>query len=446
MAQVENPRHRHHKNKMTRNRIRAIGLLAIWLLLAAGAFAQPKRKPNVIFILSDDMGVADIGSYGVKDIRTPHLDRLAREGVRLTECYSNGPVCTPTRAAFVTGRYQQRVNKAMEWAVLPDQRNDTLPLSETTIARMLKDDGYATALIGKWHLGYPIETGPNAHGFDEYFGIIGGNADMVSHENINGENVLYENRKQTQSPGYLTDQLSDRAAAWIEKQKAQPFFLYLAYNAVHWPFQAPDSKVRNRATWFDGDRKEYARMLEAMDAGIGRVLATLDRLGLTKDTLVIFTNDNGGERLSSNEPFFHHKGTLWEGGIRVPGILRWPGTIPASRASSQVTITMDFTATILAATGTKPARPLDGIDLLPILQGKAPVRERTLFWRIVTRPDRQMKAVRQGNWKYVRDGDIDLLFDLAHDPRERHELGYQHQARVKEMQRLLNEWEAEFPK
>jgi arylsulfatase A len=419
-------------------------LLLLSLSCSALALAQSARKPNIIFILSDDMGYADIGSYGARDIRTPHLDRLAREGVKLTQCYSNGPVCTPTRAGFVTGRYQQRVNKAMEWAVLPDQRNDTLPLSETTIARMLKDERYATALIGKWHLGYPIETGPNAHGFDEYFGIIGGNADMYSHENINGENVLYENRKQTKSPGYLTEQLSDRAAKWIEQQKAQPFFLYLAYNAVHWPFQAPGSPVRNRQTWYDGDRHEYGRMLEAMDAGIGKVLATLDRLGLAKDTLVIFTNDNGGERLSSNEPFFHHKATLWEGGIRVPGIVRWLGHLPAGKVSSQVAITMDFTATILAATGTKPTRPLDGINLLPILQGKQPLQERTLFWRIITRPERQMKAVRQGNWKYVRDGDVDLLFDLQRDPGERYDLGFQQQARIKEMQRLLAEWESQF--
>jgi arylsulfatase A-like enzyme len=421
-------------------------LLLTLLLLTAFAKAQPLRKPNVIFILSDDMGYADIGSYGVKDIRTPHLDRLAREGVRLPQCYSNGPVCTPTRAAFVTGRYQQRINKAMEWAVLPDQRNDTLPLGETTIARMLKDDGYATALIGKWHLGYPLSHGPLAHGFDEYFGIIGGNADMYSHENFNGENVLYEGTQQTKRPGYLTEQLSDRAAKFVEQNKAKPFFLYLAYNAVHWPFQAPGSRVRNRDTWYDGDRAEYGRMLEAMDSGIGKVLATLDRLGLAKDTLVIFTNDNGGERLSSNEPFFHHKATLWEGGIRVPGLLRWPGHLPANKVSQQVTITMDFTATILAATGTKPARALDGINLLPVLQGKQPVQERTLFWRIITRPDRQMKAVRQGDWKYVRDGDIDVLFHLPSDWRERRDLSYRQQARVKAMQRLLAEWESQFPK
>ncbi len=423
-----------------------ISLLLLTALCSTVTLAQAARKPNIIFILSDDMGYADIGSYGAKDIRTPHLDRLAREGVRLTHCYSNGPVCTPTRAAFVTGRYQQRVNKAMEWAVLPDQRNDTLPLSETTIARMLKDDGYATALIGKWHLGYPLETGPKAHGFDQYFGIIGGNADMYSHENINGENVLYEGSKQTKSPGYLTAQLSDRAAQFIEQQKAKPFFLYLAYNAVHWPFQAPGSPVRNRQTWYDGTRQDYAKMLEAMDTGIGKVLATLDQLGLAKDTLVIFTNDNGGERLSSNEPFFHHKATLWEGGIRVPGILRWPGQLPAKKVSDQAAITMDFTATILAATGTKPARTLDGINLLPILQGRTPEQERTLFWRIITRPDRQMKAVRQGPWKYVRDGEIDQLFDLQRDPRERRDLSYQQQQRVRDMQRLLDEWEKQFPR
>ena len=426
--------------------LRVLALLSLVLLQAAVALAQPARKPNVIFILSDDMGYADIGSYGAKDIRTPHLDRLARDGVRLTDAYSNGPVCTPTRAAFVTGRYQQRVSKAMEWAVLPEQRDDTLPLTETTIARMLKDDGYATALFGKWHLGYPLENGPLAHGFDEYFGIIGGNADMYSHENINGENVLYEGSARTKSPGYLTEQLSNRAAEFIQRQKDRPFFLYLAYNAVHWPFQASGSTVRSRQTWYDGTRQEYARMLEAMDQGIGTVLAKLDQLGLAKDTLVIFTNDNGGERLSSNEPFFHHKATLWEGGIRVPGILRWPGHLPASNVSAQVAITMDFSATILAATSTKPARALDGINLLPILSGRAPQQERTLFWRIVTRPDRQMKAVRQGNWKYVRDGEIDMLFDLKADPGERHDLSYQQPSRVRSMQRALDEWERQFPR
>jgi arylsulfatase A-like enzyme len=217
---------------------------------------------------------------------------------------------------------------------------------------------------------------------------------------------------------------------------------------VHWPFQKPGNpkEVRNRQTWFDGTRRDYARMLEAMDAGIGKVLDTLDRLGLAKDTLVIFTNDNGGERLSSNEPFFHHKATLWEGGIRVPGILRWPGHLPARKVSDQAAITMDFTATILAATGTKPARELDGLNLLPILQGSSPPQERTLFWRIVTRPDRQMKAVRRGNWKYVRDGDVELLFDLQRDPRERHDLGYQHPGRVREMQQLLAAWENQFPR
>jgi arylsulfatase A len=423
--------------------------LSAFLLLAgaAGVFAQTARKPNIIFILSDDMGYADIGSYGAKDIRTPHLDRLAREGVRLTNCYSNGPVCTPTRAAFVTGRYQQRINKALEWALVPAQRDESLPLSETTIARMLKGDGYATALIGKWHLGNNIEAGPLAHGFDHYFGIIGGNADMYSHENINSENVLYEDREKVKREGYLTEQLSDRAASWIEQQNARPFFLYLAYNAVHWPFQRPGrpEEVRNRETWFNGTRQDYAGMLEAMDAGIGKVLGTLDRLGLAKDTLVIFTNDNGGERLSSNEPFFHHKATLWEGGIRVPGILRWPGHLPARKVSDQTAITMDFTATILAATGTKPARELDGLNLLPILQGSAPQTDRTLFWRIITRPDRRMKAVRKGNWKYVRDGEIDLLFDLQRDPREREDDGYKQPQRVREMQQLLAAWEAQFP-
>ncbi len=409
--------------------------------------AEPMRLPNVVLILVDDMGWADLGCYGSKDIRTPHVDRLADQGVRLTHFYSNGPVCTPTRAALMTGRWQQRVG--LEWAIYPGQKEPGLPTAETSLARMLKDAGYRTALHGKWHLGYRKEFGPNAHGFDEFSGLLSGNVDHYSHKERTGELDWYEDTKPVEVKGYSTGIITDRAVAFINRHAKEPFFLYVAYNAVHWPFQPPGKPgdVRQPSTWFAGTRKDYVAMVEAVDAGVGKILAALQKQGVGEDTLVIFTNDNGGERLSDNGPFFHRKATLWEGGIRVPCVLRWPGKLPAGKVSEQAGITMDLTATVLAACGVAPPkdRTLDGIDLLPILAGKAEPKERTLFWRI-DRADRKQKAVRQGTWKHVRDGSIDLLFDLAHDPGERRDVSREHPEKLAELQKQLAAWEAEMAK
>ncbi len=414
--------------------------------LAARLVAQQRSsRPNLIFILSDDMGYADIEPYGAKDIKTPHLNRLAREGVRFTHCYSNGPVCTPTRAAFMTGRYQQRTG--LEWALVPADKNRGLPPSQTGIARMLKDGGYRTALAGKWHLGMEEEFAPNKHGFDEFFGLKSGNVDMYSHKYRLGFDDLWENEELIRRDGYLTELLGQRSARFIDENANRPFFLYLAFNAVHWPFQAPGrpQDVRTVETWWDGTRaNDYSPMTEAMDAAIGQVLAALDRHGLAGNTLVVFTNDNGGERLSDNRPLFHQKATLWEGGIRVPAIVRWPdGRIPGGRETGQVCATMDFTASFLSAAGVKPVRPLDGIDLLPVLRGERPVAERTLCWRI-NRDDRKQQAVRHGRWKYVKDGAIELLYDVERDPGERIELGHRNPAQLAAMRRLYAEWEAEI--
>lgn len=423
-------------------RLVTIALAALVCLAAASqAHAQLARKPNVVLILVDDMGYGDIGSYGVTDIRTPHLDRLAREGVRFTDFYSNGAVCTPTRAALMTGRYQQRV--ALEWAILLTEREPGLPSTEPTLPRLLKEHGYRTGMSGKWHLGFRPEFGPNAHGFDDYFGLLSGNVDMYSHKYRTGIPDLWENDRPVERTGYLTDLLTDHAVGFIEESADAPFFLYVAYNAVHWPFQVPGrpDDVRTEATWYDGTRAEYARMLEGMDAGVGRILAALDRLKLADDTLVIFTNDNGGERLSRNAPFFHHKATLWEGGIRVPCLMRWPGKVPAGTVSRQAAVTFDLTSTILAATGTPPSskRPPDGINLLPLVTSRTTV-ERPLFWRI-DRPDRRQRAARVGRWKYIRDGGIDLLFDLDADPGEREDLGYREPAHVADLRARLARWE-----
>ena len=422
--------------------------LLLVLLLAGSAFAQTARKPNVVFILVDDMGYADLSSVGSKDIRTPHIDRLAKEGVKLTQMYSNGPVCTPTRAAFITGRYQQRTG--LEWAINSNEKDTGLPVEEGSLARMLKNNGYATALMGKWHLGSQPEFLPSRHGFDEFFGNIGGNADMYSHQNILGDNVLFEGDKTTKASGYLTEHLAQRSVDFINKMgrnKDQPFFLYLAFNAVHWPFQRPNrpDMVRNRETWYDGTRADYIEMMQSVDKAVGQVLNTLDQLGLAKDTLVVFTSDNGGERLSDMGPYFNTKGTLWEGGIHVPGLARWPAALPKGKVSNQVTATMDWTATILAAAGVKPERQLDGIDLLPMLQGKQPVQDRTLCWRIDRAGFRQ-QAIRAGKWKLVtQPTSVDqLLFDLDRDPGERRNLFYEQQDKAKELRAKLTAWDKEM--
>jgi arylsulfatase A-like enzyme len=415
------------------------------LLLASFVQAQPARKPNVIFILVDDMGYADLSSFGSKDIRTPNIDRLAKEGVKLTQAYSNGPVCTPTRAAFITGRYQQRVG--LEWAIGPGGKEPGLPVEETSIARMLKNNGYATALMGKWHLGYKPEFSPLAHGFDEFFGILSGNVDHYSHKENNGEHDLRDQDKETFVEGFLTDHLARRSVDFVRRQKDKPFFLYLAFNAVHWPFQRPNrpDMVRTRETWFEGTRADYIEMMQSVDAAVGQVLDTLDQQGLAKDTLVIFNSDNGGERLSDNRPYFNTKGTLWEGGIHVPGLARWPAVLPKGKVSNQTAITMDWTATILAAAGVKPDRQLDGINLLPILQSKQPEQERTLCWRIDRAGFRQ-QAIRSGKWKLVTQPTSVglLLFDLENDPGERHNLFYEQQNKVNELRAKLQDWDKEM--
>ncbi len=409
--------------------------------------ADPVRRPNVVLILMDDMGYADVGCYGSRTIRTPHIDRLASQGVRMTQFYSNGPVCTPTRAALMTGRWQQRVG--LEWAIYPGQKEPGLPARETSLARMLKNAGYATALCGKWHLGYKPEFGPNAHGFDEFYGLLSGNVDHYSHKEVNDELDWYEDTRPVEAAGYSTDLITARAVDFIDRKAKEPFFLYLAYNAVHWPFQAPGrpGDVRNKKTWLDGTRQDYVAMMEAVDAGISRVLAALDRHGVGDNTLVIFTDDNGGERHSDNGPFFQRKATLWEGGIRVPCILRFPGRLPAGKRSDQPAITMDLTATVLAACGAAPpeGRTLDGINLLPLLTGKSPPVERTFFWRI-DRKERVQQAVRRGDWKLLRDGTAERLFDLASDMGERKDLSREHPEKVAQLRKLLAGWEAELAK
>ncbi|MEJ7809531.1 MAG: sulfatase-like hydrolase/transferase [Gemmatimonadaceae bacterium] len=408
------------------------------------------ERPNVVLVITDDVGYGDIGSYGARDIRTPNIDRLARQGVRLTDFYA-APQCTPTRAALITGRYQQRVRLERALGSLGASLEQGLAPTGRSLPQLLKNNGYATALIGKWHLGYKPELGPNAHGFDYFYGFLSGYIDFYTHtRGGDGLPDLYENTVPVADSGYMTDLITARAVRFIERSRARPFFLEVAYNAAHWPFQPPDRPSRaanNGAFQGPGDslpatRKDYVAMLERADTGVGQILATLDRLGLARNTLVIFTNDNGGEWLSSNAPLFHRKDTLWEGGIRVPMIARWPARLPTGKTSAQPGITMDLTATILAATKTPVPTDaaLEGMDLLPILEGRSPARERTLFWRIAT-TTRQQRAVRKGSWKLLLDGDDLLLFDLRADIGERRDLASRYPDVVRALGRSLAEWE-----
>jgi arylsulfatase A-like enzyme len=301
-------------------------------------------------------------------------------------------------------------------------------------------------LVGKWHLGSRREFAPQAHGFDEFFGFLAG-----AHGYYQG--LVYEDTARVPLTGYLTDEITKRAVSFIDRRSTTPFFLEVAYNAVHWPFEPPDRPPSNagrgaqRLVQMPDDsvpatRKDYVKMLERADEGVGKILAALEQRGLTRNTLVIFTNDNGGEWLSRNAPFFHRKGTLWEGGIRVPLILRWPGLVPAGKTSPQVALTIDVNATILAATGTKPPesyRP-DGVNILPMLRGQAPVLDRNVFWRI-ERGGRSQRAVRSGKWKLLRDGGATFLFDLANDPGERRDLAAQHPDKVLALRQLYLNWE-----
>ncbi len=325
------------------------------------------QRPNVVLIMSDDAGYGDFGSYGARDVKTPNIDSIARDGVRLTDFYANGATCTPTRAALMSGRYQQRFELEAPLGVQA-QKDWERGLSPTgrSLPQLLKNSGYATALVGKWHLGWKTELSPIAHGFDSFFGFKSGFVDYYQHT-AGGDAPLkadlFENNEPVKVQGYMTDLITERSVRFIEQNASRPFFIDIAYNAPHWPYQRPDqpSTARDNARHlqpFDDQtstRADYVAMLERMDEGVGRVLEALDRLGLRQNTIVIFTNDNGGEWLSDSGPLFHHKGSVWEGGIRVPAIIRWPGHIPAGGVSAQVGLTMDLTASILAATGAKRA-------------------------------------------------------------------------------------------
>lgn len=424
----------------------------IFVVLAVGLVCESEaaERPNLVFILADDLGYGDLGCYGCPDIRTPRLDKLAAQGVRFTDAYSNGSVCSPTRAAFITGRYQQRIG--LEWAVYYDVPEEGLPLQETSLATMLHQAGYFTAMSGKWHLGYG-DWNPTRHGFDRFFGMLGGNVHYFEHYGRKGTPDLWLDEKPVKRAGYITDLIAEEAIRFVSETGDRPFFLYVPFNAPHFPFQGPgdvDRTVTPKQGWQTGDRETYAAMVESLDTNVGRIVDAIDARGLGNNTLIVFTSDNGGDIHSRNAPLAGGKGKLSEGGIRIPCIARWTGRFPSGKVTSQPVITLDFSATFLKLAGASAPenRPLDGIDLLPVLEGTSSI-DRVLFWRRALDPWRKnvvpQRAVRQGRWKYVDHPDgKQALFDLASDVSETENLRDTHPEIAERLRRQLDDWEADI--
>ncbi|MFI5131284.1 MAG: sulfatase-like hydrolase/transferase [Chitinophagales bacterium] len=403
------------------------------------------QRPNIIYIMSDDMGYADLSGYGRKDYQTPNLDKLASQGIKFVNAYAAAPLCTPTRTGFMTGRYPARTPVGLMEPLTSTKRDSAYGLTAEfpSVASLMKAGGYETALIGKWHLGFLPQHSPIKNGFDYFFGIHSGAADYISHKGDSRQNDLYENDTPVDREGYLTDLFSKKAIAFIKQKHNKPFFLAVTYTAPHWPWQGPgDNAYADTANFRNGGSPAiYAAMMKSLDDGVGEIMKTLDDERLTKLTIVIFTNDNGGERYSDNGGLARAKATLWEGGIRVPAFVRWPGKIGPGIITQQVAVTMDWTATILSIAGAKahPGFPLDGMDLMPVCTGKKKIVDRTLYWKRFQ--GNKQKAIRAGKWKYLLDEKGEYLFDLDADPGEKNDLKAKEEAVFSRLKAQFADWE-----
>ncbi|MEP7301750.1 MAG: sulfatase-like hydrolase/transferase [Caldimonas sp.] len=412
-------------------------------------------RPNIVYIVADDLGFADLGCYGGRAPISPVLDELAAHGLRFTQGYANSPVCSPTRFALMTGRYQYRLRGAAEEPINSKSRGSTtlgLPPGHPTLPSLLRGAGYRTALVGKWHLGYPPAFGPLRSGYDEFFGPMSGGVDYFSHCDSRGTHDLWQGEAEHHEEGYLTDLISRRAVATIERWAvdAAPFFLSVHYTAPHWPWEtradaALAAEVKDNLFHLHGGSIHvYRRMIAQMDEGIGWIVGALAARGLAGNTLVVFTSDNGGERYSDNWPLVGGKMDLTEGGIRVPWIARWPERIGAGGTSGQPCLTMDWTATMLDAAGVPadPAFPLDGLSLLPVLADPAHRFARPMHWRM---KHRGQQAMRDERWKYLKVDAHEYLFDLGADERERANLAPRDPARLAAMRDAWQAWDATMP-
>lgn len=442
--------------------IRRCIFIALALLLAVGpSVGATEPPPNIVLIVADDMGYADLGVHGSKDVLTPNIDRLAGEGVRFTDAYVSSPYCSPSRAGLLTGRYPQRFGYEFNLQpALPEHRDAGLPRDQATIAERLKGKGYRTALVGKWHLGSSAPLRPLQRGFDQFFGFLSG---QHSYFRTGPESdPIYDGTVPVETMPYLTQALGDRAAAFIEREKERPFFLYLAFSAPHFPPQAPAEYVARFRSIADPLRRAYAAQVAVMDEAIGKTLAALRTHDLDRRTLVFFLSDNGGATMktsglngSSNAPLRGSKRQTWEGGIRVPFVMRWTGRIGAGQVDHRPIVQLDVAPTSLAAAGVPiaPEWKLDGVDLLPYLTEKrSAAPHETLYWRLGG-----MMAIRQGDWKLVKTSEGQLrdvdpsvlsdlsgagLYDLKNDISEARDLSAEHPEKVRELTREWQRWNA----
>ena len=425
-----------------RDFLTALAAAPTTMLAARGAPAQPPparaRKPNIVLIVSDDQGYADVSCYDhPPEVSTPHTDRLAQEGARLTDGYAGAWVCAPTRAGLLTGRYQQRFG----FYEAPDSRTG-MPTSEITVADLLKEEGYATGVFGKWHLGLEPPYRPLQRGFDEFYGFLGhGGHDYFELGTTDEQTSIYRNDQMIADTGYLTDNLARESVSFVERHHEEPFFLYLPFSAVHWPLQAPEADI-GRFNTGDQERDTYLAMLLRMDEAVGAVLDALERTGVDQDTLVFFFSDNGGARKNraDNGALRDCKHSPYEGGIRVPFLVRWPGMVPAGTVCEEPTICLDIMPTACAAAGIELPRDreYDGRNMLPALRGEAaePLHE-ALFWK----DDGGQWAVRAGDWKLLgnRLGEVEL-YNLDADLSETQNLLAQHPTVAESLRQQYDAW------
>lgn len=420
-------------------------LLSMTLAVAFGAQSRP---PNVVILLADDLGYGDLSSYGSPDTKTPALDGLAAEGTRFTSAYAAGALCSPTRVALLTGQYQQRAGNSYE-----DYMGGGFPgldaRQRQTIAMPLKQAGYATVIFGKWNVsgGNGEEDPallPAAHGFDHWLGVHANHNQHTHVREKQPKSDLWENGRPVERAGFTDDFLTDDAVAYIARHKDRPFFLYLAFLSPHNPLQTHDDPKVHPV----GTRAIYVKMVEHLDANVGRVLAALKAAGIEQQTLVMFTSDNGGQQAARNLPLSGRKGQLVEGGIRVPLIVRQPGVVPAAATCDFPVITMDLTASAWAAARVPlPQQPLDGLDLVPISRGKIPAEPRPLYFRLRAVDMRAKtneitaRAIREGDWKIYWRGKKPQLYNLRDDIGETTNVAERHPVIAERLVKKLEEWE-----
>ena len=437
-------------------------ILSSIALLAAGYLgASPNDPPNFIVILADDLGYGDLGCQGSTVNRTPNLDRLAREGMRFLDFHSNAANCSPTRAALLTGRYQQHAG--IEGALGEGAKG--LPQSSLTIAERLQEAGYSTALLGKWHLGYEPENGPTRHGFDTFVGHLHGATDYHSHVDKYGRMDWWHNEEPVEEAGYNTTLITEHSLRFLDEHADDPFFLMIAHSAIHFPWQtSDDASYRERGKRYEGAigklgphaegpvQPVVRQMIEELDTSVGEIITALERLELNNRTLVFFTSDNGGivrmagvpatpeNRISSNAPLRGQKHGLYEGGHRVPAIAWWPGTITPDSDASVTGVTMDLYPTLLELAGLNATEPLDGVSLAGALRGNESIPERTLFWR-----QGDSYAARDGDWKIVSIHNSPFeLYDLGADLGEQKNVAAQYPEVLRQLQTQLKDWEAQY--